>query len=147
MGSILSALRRERSSSSSSSSGGAEASSEPSRILVFHSAEQWKQHLHSSKDTSKLMVIDFFASWCGPCRYMEPILKGFSVKFTDVDFVQLDVDELSDVAQEFGVQAMPTFVLMQGGNEIDRMVGAKKDELERKIEMNRSRHVGAKRTI
>jgi len=41
------------------------------------------------------MVIDFSASWCGPCQYMEPILKDFSIKYGDVEFVKIDVDELS----------------------------------------------------
>ncbi|KAB2064474.1 hypothetical protein ES319_A09G021900v1 [Gossypium barbadense] len=83
------------------------------------------------------MVIDFSASWCGPCKFMEPVLNEMAAKFTDVDFVKLDVDELPDVAQEFGVQAMPTFVLVKQGKEVDRVVGAQKNELEKKVEKNR----------
>ncbi|KAK8644292.1 hypothetical protein V6N13_123603 [Hibiscus sabdariffa] len=73
------------------------------------------------------MVIDFSASWCGPCKLMEPPLTAMADKFSDVD-------ELPDVAQEFGVQAMPTFVLLKKGKEVDRVVGAKKDELQKKID-------------
>ncbi|KAK8586874.1 hypothetical protein V6N13_085893 [Hibiscus sabdariffa] len=53
-------------------------------------------------------------------------LNGMTAKLTDVEFVKLDVDELPDVAQEFGVQAMPTFALLRKGKEVDRMVGAQK---------------------
>nr|GMD01131.1 thioredoxin H2 [Ipomoea batatas] len=81
----------------------------------------------------RLMVVDFAAAWCGPCKMMEPIVKQMATKFTDVDFIKIDVDELSDVAQEFSVQAMPTFLLLKQGKEVGRVVGAKKDELERKI--------------
>ncbi|EXB30121.1 Thioredoxin H2-2 [Morus notabilis] len=83
-------------------------------------------------------VIDFSATWCGPCKFMEPIYNDMAARFSDVDFVKIDVDELSDVAQEFGVQAMPTFVLTKKGKEVDRVVGAKKDELERKVQKHRS---------
>lgn len=41
------------------------------------------------------MVVDFAASWCGPCKFMEPVVKDMAAKYTDVDFVKIDVDELS----------------------------------------------------
>lgn len=84
------------------------------------------------------MVIDFAASWCGPCRMMEPAVSAMASKFADVEFAKIDVDELSDVAREFSVQAMPTFVLVKKGKEVDRIVGAKKDELERKVQKHRA---------
>ncbi|GAV63493.1 Thioredoxin domain-containing protein [Cephalotus follicularis] len=111
-----------------------ESSSEPSRTMSFHSSARWQSHFNDAKQTSQLMVIDFAASWCGPCKMMEPAFRAMSHKFSDVQFVRIDVDELSDVAQEFGVQAMPTFVLVKNGKEVDRVVGAKKDELEKKID-------------
>ncbi|XP_031093646.1 thioredoxin H2 [Ipomoea triloba] len=109
------------------------SSSEPSRVTVFHSSQRWQLHFNASKQLNKLMVVDFAAAWCGPCKMMEPIVKQMATKFTDVDFIKIDVDELSDVAQEFSVQAMPTFLLLKQGKEVGRVVGAKKDELERKI--------------
>ncbi|KAF8659427.1 hypothetical protein HU200_058454 [Digitaria exilis] len=89
------------------------------------------------------LVIDFSASWCGPCRFIEPAFKEMSSRYTDVIFVKIDVDELAvrdsdsvfDVARTWKVEAMPTFVLAKGGKEVSRVVGAKKDELERKIGM------------
>ncbi|KAL3511183.1 hypothetical protein ACH5RR_030584 [Cinchona calisaya] len=112
---------------------GASFSSKKSPVKQFHSAEKWKDHYEESKGTNKLMVIDFSASWCGPCRYMEPIIKEFATNFTEVEFIKIDVDELADVAQEFGIDAMPTFVFMKNGKEVDKLVGADREELERMI--------------
>ncbi|BBH00344.1 thioredoxin 2 [Prunus dulcis] len=109
-------------------------SSEESRVTSFHSSARWQLHFSSHKDSSQLLVIDFSASWCGPCRLIEPAVHYMSTQFTDVDFAKIDVDELSEVAQEFGVQAMPTFVLLKKGKEVDRVIGARKDELEKKIQ-------------
>ncbi|KAK8533992.1 hypothetical protein V6N13_028331 [Hibiscus sabdariffa] len=114
-----------------------EDSSSSSLLQTFHSAPRWQLHFDSVKETSKLMVIDFSASWCGPCKLMEPALSAMADKFSDVEFAKLDVDQLPDVAQEFGAQAMPTFVLLKKGKEVDRVVGAKKDELEKKIDKYR----------
>ncbi|KAK4481852.1 hypothetical protein RD792_012828 [Penstemon davidsonii] len=83
------------------------------------------------------MVIDFTASWCGPCQFIQPAFNEFAEKYTEVEFIKIDVDELMDVAQEFGVQAMPTFVLIKKGKEVDKVVGAKKEELMKKIEKHR----------
>ena len=126
----------------SSLSAGAEENkhdgSSPSGVQAFHSSARWQLHFNQIKDSSKLMVIDFSASWCGPCRMIEPAVDALADKFSDVEFAKIDVDELSDVAQEFSVQAMPTFVLVKKGKEVDRIVGAKKDELERKVEKDRA---------
>ncbi|OWM69768.1 thioredoxin H2-like [Punica granatum] len=124
MGSILSSFL-------GGSSG--EGSSESARVQAFHSSAEWQSHLNSLKESPKLMVIDFAASWCGPCKLMEPLVHKLADEYADVSFAKIDVDELRDAAQEFKVQAMPTFVLMKGGKEVDRVIGAKKDELEKKI--------------
>ncbi|KAL5699109.1 Thioredoxin H-type [Ranunculus cassubicifolius] len=65
-----------------------------------------------------------------------PVFAEFSNTFPHVSFVKIDVDELADVAQEFQVQATPTFLLIKNGKPVDKVVGAKKDELQRKIEIH-----------
>ncbi|POO00045.1 Thioredoxin [Trema orientale] len=108
-----------------------------SRITACHTKDEWKNHFDEHKEKNKLVVIDFTATWCGPCRSMEPVLKELSDKYTDVVFVKVDVDELPDVAAEYGIQAMPTFLLMKKGNQLDKVVGARRDELQNKIEKHR----------
>ncbi|XP_073306376.1 thioredoxin H2-like [Primulina huaijiensis] len=107
------------------------------QVITFHSSTKWRIHFESAKQTSKLMVVDFTASWCGPCRYIEPAINEFAVKYTDVDFIKIDVDELFDVAQDFGVQAMPTFLMIKRGKIVDKVVGAKKEDLQKKIDKHR----------
>ncbi|KAL2349311.1 hypothetical protein Fmac_003311 [Flemingia macrophylla] len=115
-----------------------EKSSHSSLILSFHSTAKWKAHFDASKETDKLMVIDFTATWCGPCKYMDPIIKEFAAKYTDVEFIKIDVDELMEVAQAFQVQAMPTFILIKKGKVVEKVVGAKKEELQKLIEKRRN---------
>ncbi|KAL5759629.1 hypothetical protein ACOSP7_018148 [Xanthoceras sorbifolium] len=107
------------------------------QILEFHSKDQWKAHFEASKETNKLLVIDFTATWCGPCKSMEPTIKEFAAKYTEVEFIKIDVDKFEEVARAFGVEAMPTFILVKRGKEVDRLVGAKKDDLQKKIENHR----------
>ncbi|XP_062111729.1 thioredoxin H-type-like [Humulus lupulus] len=108
-----------------------------SRIKAVRNKDEWKAYFNTYKEQDKLVVIDFTATWCGPCRSMEPTLSDLSKLFIDVEFVKIDVDELPDVAAECGVQAMPTFLLMKKGSQVDRVVGARKDELKKKIDNHR----------
>ncbi|KAF9623832.1 hypothetical protein IFM89_005417 [Coptis chinensis] len=84
-------------------------SSKESCVRSFHTTYDWNKHLDNIKGSCQLMVIDFTASWCGPCKAIEPAFMELAAKFTDVIFVKIDVDELMSVAGEFGVEAMPTF--------------------------------------
>ncbi|CAJ2647827.1 thioredoxin H2 [Trifolium pratense] len=114
------------------------SSLQPNLILTFHSTAKWKAHFEASKETNKLMVIDFTATWCGPCKYMEPIIKELAAKYKDVEFIKIDVDELMDVASAFQVQAMPTFILIKKGKVVEKVVGAKKEQLQKLIEKRRN---------
>uniref|UniRef100_A0A7N1A7F6 Thioredoxin domain-containing protein n=1 Tax=Kalanchoe fedtschenkoi TaxID=63787 RepID=A0A7N1A7F6_KALFE len=107
-------------------------------VIVFHSPAQWKHHFGAARDSNQLMVIDFTATWCGPCRFIEPHIKEFAAQYSDVVFIKIDVDELPMVAAEFGAQTLPAFVLIKKGRAIDRVVGVKVDELRTKIEKHRA---------
>ncbi|XP_047309085.1 thioredoxin H2-like [Impatiens glandulifera] len=107
------------------------------KVLTFHSPAKWRAHFEASKANDKLMVINFTAVWCVPCRNIEPAISEFANRYQDVEFIKIDADELMGVAMEFGVHIMPTFILMKKGKTVDVITGAKKEELQKKIEKNR----------
>ncbi|RDX63847.1 Thioredoxin H2 [Mucuna pruriens] len=112
-------------------------SSESSQVLTFHSTAKWNAHFDALKQTNKLMVINFTASWCGPCKLMDPVIQQLAAKYRDVEFAKIDVDELMEVSQDFQVQTMPTFMLIKKDKVTDKVVGAKQEELQRVIEKHR----------
>ncbi|XP_048591840.1 thioredoxin H8 [Brassica napus] len=61
-------------------------------IVEMKKENQWKFQLNALKDTNKLLVIEFTAKWCGPCKFLEPKLEDLAAKYTDVEFVKIDVD-------------------------------------------------------
>lgn len=80
----------------------------------------------SSKGT---VLIDFFAPWCGPCRMQLPILEEVAKKVgSAVAIYKVNTDELSDVAAQFDVASIPTLVLLQNGNVVQRFVGLQQEE-------------------
>ncbi|KAA3467027.1 thioredoxin H1-like [Gossypium australe] len=106
---------------------------EEGQVIACHTVESWNQQLEMGKQSKKLVVVDFTASWCGPCRFISPILVDLAKKLPSVIFLKVDVDELNTVAQEWAIEAMPTFVFLKEGTIVDKVVGAKKDELLQKI--------------
>lgn len=71
-----------------------------------------------------LVLIDFWAEWCGPCKSMHPIFDRMSKKYRHVKFARVNVDKCQDIAMRFAVQSIPTFIMFKNGQPVDRMVGA-----------------------
>ena len=73
---------------------------------------------------AKLAVLDFNATWCGPCKMLGPILAEVSEEMKDVaEFYGIDVDENQELAGEYGVQSIPTLVLLKNGQKVDQKIG------------------------
>ena len=71
------------------------------------------------------VVVDFFATWCGPCRMVAPVLEELSGSYGEkVKFVKVDIDESPKIAEQFAVTGVPTLVIFKGGQEAGRKVGA-----------------------
>ncbi|KAL7471698.1 hypothetical protein ACHAXS_011996 [Conticribra weissflogii] len=85
------------------------------------------------RETEKLVVVDFTASWCGPCQRIAPRFEAFAETYPNASFVKVDVDAQSDIAQECGIRAMPTFQFYRDGRKVDELTGADVAALEEKI--------------
>ncbi|KAL1406287.1 hypothetical protein Q8F55_007983 [Vanrija albida] len=70
------------------------------------------------------VVIDFWATWCGPCKLISPHFNKLEEKFPGVKFVKVDIEEQPEIAQEQGIKAMPTFKAYKDGEVIDQLTGA-----------------------
>ncbi|XP_047175491.1 thioredoxin H-type 2-like [Vigna umbellata] len=106
---------------------------EEGQVTGVHSVSEWKEHLKKGEETGKLIVVDFTASWCGPCRFIAPILVEIAKRLPHVTFLKVDVDELESVSKEWEIEAMPTFLFLKEGKLVDKVVGAKKEELQMTI--------------
>lgn len=68
-------------------------------------------------------LVDFYATWCGPCKMLHPILEELSSTRGEVTFKQIDVDEAPNISKEFGVMSIPTLILFKDGEEIAKNIG------------------------
>jgi thioredoxin 1 len=86
------------------------------------------------KKEKGLIVVDFFADWCMPCVIMAPVLESLYEKNKNVTFAKINVDDNSDLAQEYEISSIPCIVFFKEGKEVDRLIGAdSEDALQEKI--------------
>ena len=82
----------------------------------------------------KPVLVDFWASWCGPCRMMGPIVEEIAKEHTEIAVAKINVDEEPEVAQKYKIMNIPTLLLFRGGDIIKRQIGAiSKSRLEEMI--------------
>lgn len=83
-----------------------------------------------------LVVVDFFATWCGPCKMIAPLLDKFSKEYTAAKFIKVDVDELGEIAQEYEISSMPTVLFMKNGEVVGKVIGANPGALKQALAAN-----------
>ena len=73
-------------------------------------------------------VVDLFATWCGPCKMLSPIMDEISEEITTTKFYKIDVDDNEDVAREYNVMSIPTILVFENGNLVNTIVGLRGKE-------------------
>jgi len=97
-------------------------------VLQLHKESDLANQLASAN--GKLVVVDFSATWCGPCKMIAPLYANLSEKYPHVVFLKVDGDELQETTQKCGVRAYPTFQFYINKSKVDEVVGASAEKLE-----------------
>ncbi|XP_044284063.1 thioredoxin-like [Varanus komodoensis] len=97
----------------------------------IHDQKEFKEFLKSAGP--HLVVADFSAKWCGPCKMIRPFVHGLAVRYENVLFCNVDVDLAGDVADLCHIVSMPTFQFFMRGEKIFEITGANAKKLEEKI--------------
>ncbi|XP_068127449.1 thioredoxin-like [Hyperolius riggenbachi] len=96
-------------------------------VRVIENLEEFQGVLKDAG--SKLVVVDFTATWCGPCKMIAPVFEDMSKQYPDVLFIKVDVDDAQDVSTFCSVSCMPTFQFYKDGKKVDEFSGANKEKL------------------
>ncbi|KAJ1701418.1 hypothetical protein LUZ63_001197 [Rhynchospora breviuscula] len=131
-----SANKETESSESRPSASNNSSAFQDGKVIVVHSQYDLKTKLNAASNASRLSILYFTATWCGPCRVMAPLFEKLAQKHPQIIFLKLDIDQLGSVAQEWNVTSVPTFFFVKNGKTIDTVRGADKNGLERSIALH-----------
>lgn len=91
-----------------------------------------------SEIESGITVVDFFATWCGPCKMLAPVLEGLSGEMEGkAKFIKVDIDQSLELASEFQIASVPTMVIFKDGKKVEQLVGfLPKEKIQQVVEAN-----------
>jgi len=107
-------------------------------VNVIENDDHYVSAVNACSRTGRLTVVDMNATWCGPCKMMKPIFHKLAEEFTDVYFLDVDVDKCRGEATKAGVSSIPAFLLFKGKEQVGEVVGANQGRLRSLIEQNRT---------
>ena len=90
------------------------------RAVINLSNKEYEKEVEKS---DKVVILDFWASWCGPCRMMSPIIDEIANENKELKVCKVNVDEEQELAKQFNIMSIPTIVVMKDGNVINQVVG------------------------
>jgi len=102
-------------------------------VHIVKSKADFEAQLKAAEN--KLVVVDFYATWCGPCKQIAPEIEKFATQFKDeVVFLKVDVDETDELAAEYEIEAMPTFVYIKNKKVLEKFSGANQSKVKETVE-------------
>lgn len=99
-------------------------------------------HITSEQEFNKVIangnvVVDFYASWCGPCQRMSPIIDELAPEMTDVTFVKLDTEKFDAITKKYNVRGLPTLIFFRAGQKLRQITGLRsKIELRKEVKLS-----------
>lgn len=102
------------------------------QVMSIHPYNEVDSKLKTATRTSRLVILYFTATRCGPCRFMSPLYTSLVSKYQKVVILKVDIDEAFDVAAGWNISSVPTFFFIKNGEELDKVVGADKSMFETK---------------
>ena len=96
-------------------------------LITLENNVEWDSLYNSDKK----LVVDFTATWCGPCQHIAPMFKDLSDEFKDLTFIKVDVDKFEDIVTDMNISCMPTFHFIYNQKILNTLSGADEDELKK----------------
>ena len=101
-------------------------------VVILSSEIQFESILQSNP----LVVVDFTATWCGPCKVVAPKFEALGEKYKDVVFVKIDIDQFQKITNDCGIKSMPTFIIYKSAKKVSQVVGANIVKVEQELLKN-----------
>lgn len=85
--------------------------------------QSMSQYFDATIAENKLTVVDFYTTWCGPCKRMDPFVKEVKSENADINVLQVDAEAYMDISQRYNLEGYPTLIFFKGGQVVDRALG------------------------
>ncbi|TYH30282.1 hypothetical protein ES288_A01G082200v1 [Gossypium darwinii] len=105
-----------------------------SRVVKINSQRTWDFFITQANNQACPVMVHFTAAWCVPSVAMNPFFEELALSYKDILFLSVDVDDVKEAASKMEITAMPTFLLMRQGTQVDKLVGANPDEIKKMID-------------